>query len=898
MSQEETLVQIEPGRISGEVRANGQHLEQAVIDVYLNERFAVAAKTARFEIPAPGMFEAWLCEFHAFELTRITPEGPRVKTLAEIGGFFNADARAHLAGQPDYPSDRVDVVLRPNTKAHFELIKPLVIELDQWASIDVKVSDVTKAPITDAEITVTARSAVVGPDGFGIREMPGPVPVSMELSRDDQVTAKAKVKTDDGLVEAESEVPYIHKFDPAKLETGATAQLKVALPLYEPGRLSVTGRFVESSTPVGGGMIRGSSISAKDTKMTIGGEGSFEIVNFGKRVLLDKEIAFEALLYDSSPEKWLLRPGDGNFRAPMQERADGAVDLGDIAVSRATLKPVNVVVAVVDATGAPIGGDKVEVTIDDKRMEALGPEKFQTDWAIAKWDEEVTVKARFRLSDDTFIEATHTLGVADVGDRFDPKDLKPIDMQLPVFQPDGLTFVWQGHIESETGKVPAVADFVLKVSDPEQEDGSLYSLGREIKATFPMVVRAGGEIEISGEAADDHKRYRGSLVAAAPAVGSKEVRLGDVALRAFEGVVPDLAGLTEPQARSLLAASGLVLVAATGDAVDSDDLAGRAYAQVPEAGTASEPVFLPVGQSVTATFFAPKKKITVPAVRGLPVEDAVSVLEYAGFTAQKASLGVAPAGREPDIVTAQDPKPGAADVKAGQAVIISYYEAPPPPPPPVISDPVEPAADKWAGPWRGTLRMTKIDAQLGELTFVCNDAATCPANLRVGLQKVLATKEEAMLLGLPPAIFAICAAAIELAMEGTDVGFGLAFDPALKGYRGTVPGMPPAQAAAAAEQSPPLVEGPPGVLRATVTYPGETAGKVDVEMKLSPDGGKLEVSVHADFSTKGAKAVADAYGAFTPGTINFAQVQAELESRYQRKLKPYEDIVAASPPKQ
>ena len=245
MSQEEAIVQIEPGRITGTVMANGLHLDQAEIDIHLNERFAVASKTARFKISAPGLFEAWLCEFHAFEITRTTPEGPRVKTLAEIGGFFDADARALIAGQPDFPSGRVDVVLLPGEKAHFELVKPLVLELDQWTTIDVKVTDVTRSPVTDAEITVTARSAVVGPDGFGIRDMPGPVPVGMDLSRDDQVTAKAKVKTDDGVAEGETEVPYIHKFDPAKLETLATAQLKVTVPFYESNRLSVSGRFVE-----------------------------------------------------------------------------------------------------------------------------------------------------------------------------------------------------------------------------------------------------------------------------------------------------------------------------------------------------------------------------------------------------------------------------------------------------------------------------------------------------------------------------------------------------------------------------------------------------------------------------------------------------------------------------
>ena len=551
----------------------------------------------------------------------------------------------------------------------------------------------------------------------------------------------------------------------------------------------------------------------------------------------------------------------------------------------------------VDAAGAPISGDKLKVTFEDRPMDARGPEKFQTDWAVAKWDEEATAKARFHLSDNTTLEGSHTFSVADIGDRFDPKDPKPVEMQLPVFQPDGLTFIWQGHIEGETGSVPAVADFLVKTSDPEQEEGSLYGLGREIKATFPIFVRAGGDIEITAEASDEHKRYRGSLMAVAPPVGVKEARLGDVALRAFEGIVPDVAGMTEPQARTELAASGLVLVVVPGDKVDSDDLAGRAYDQEPQAGTPSEPAYLPIGQKVTVTFFAPKAKVDVPAVRGLPVEDAAAILENAGFTVKKASLGVAKDGQEPDIVTAQDPKPGAPDAKAGQVVTISYYEAPPPPPPPVVTD--QPVGDKWAGPWRGTLAMTKIDAQMGTMNFQCVDAPSCPASLRAGLQTVLNTKEElSIFMGLPPAIFAICAAAIELSMEGLEVSFGLAYDPAIKGYRGNMPGMPPAQAATSADKAPPLVEGPPGVLKATVNYPGESGGKVDVELKLSPDGAKLEISVHADFSTKGGRAVADGYGAFVPGTINFQQVQADLNARYQRKLKPYEDIVAASPPKQ
>ena len=44
---------------------------------------------------------------------------------------------------------------------------------------------------------------------------------------------------------------------------------------------------------------------------------------------------------------------------------------------------------------------------------------------------------------------------------------------------------------------------------------------------------------------------------------------------------------------------------------------------------------------------------------------------------------------------------------------------------------------------------------------------------------------------------------------------------------------------------------------------------------------------------KDAKGVAEARGTFTPGTIDFAKVQAELSGRYDKKVQPYLNIVSA-----
>lgn len=894
MSQQEIPIQIEPARLAGEVQAVGLQASNATYSIYLHERFADASKAARVIMPRAGRFEAYLCEFYSFELAKDYDTAPRSKDHGQIDGYFDATAGAGLLGLQQFMSERAEV--RYKAKGLFEISKPLVVTIDQPVDIDVAVTDVTRTPIKDAEITVTAGNGRPNVDAaLGTREVRGPPPVRINLMPDDVVGAKAKLDTPDGPAEAESNDRYVHRPDAAKpQDTKKAATLEIALPLYETGRLSVTGRFVEGPNPVGGGQIRAAGLTGDQGTIAVRSDGAFDIVNSGKRVLLSKPIVFQALLHDSSPEKWLLRAGDGNFQAPLPQREDGKVDLGDIAVGRAQLRPVKVTVSVTDAAGNGIKTNRVELTLSDQPVPALDEEKFRGDWTISKWDEEATLKARFRLPDDTWVEATHTLKVSDIGDRFDPKDPKPVEIQLPIFLPGSLAFIWQGRIEGETGPVPAVADFVVKVSDPKGEDGAFDSLGRELNYPFDLAVRVGAVIEVAAEASDDRKRYAGTLVAGAPEPGKKEARLGEVVLTARQAVVPDLFGKTQAEALALLEERGLKLVPAKGDAPDSDAKAGRAYSQTPTAGEAGKPALLPIGGEVTVVFYTETKTVAVPAVRGLPFEDAIAALAGAGFVAQKTPLGPAPEGQEPDIVVAQDPKPGDPGVKAGQTVIISYYEPPPPPPPPTVTDqPGVTASNPWAGPWKGTLKMTSINSQIAGLNFVCNDAPSCPANLRAGLEQLLSVKEMAIFVGMPPNLFAFGAGAIEVAMEGIDVSMGFAYDASVKGYRPTMPGLPPQQAAQAEKQSPPLMETSPGVLTGSITYPGESGGKVDVEFRLSADGGQLDMYVRAEAYAKDAKGVAEARGTFTPGTIDFAKVQAELSGRYDKKVQPYLNIVSA-----
>ncbi|MEX5294904.1 protein kinase [Kocuria sp. CPCC 205268] len=123
----------------------------------------------------------------------------------------------------------------------------------------------------------------------------------------------------------------------------------------------------------------------------------------------------------------------------------------------------------------------------------------------------------------------------------------------------------------------------------------------------------------------------GTVLGTDPPAGSTVRAAEQVVLLVSTGpettTAPDVAGMTEEDARARLADAGLA--AGTGTAVPDDAPAGTVVGQHPEAGTAVLP-----GTTVDLAVSAGTRAESAPGVLGRPVDEAVRVLGEAGYAAR------------------------------------------------------------------------------------------------------------------------------------------------------------------------------------------------------------------------------------------------------------------------
>lgn len=200
---------------------------------------------------------------------------------------------------------------------------------------------------------------------------------------------------------------------------------------------------------------------------------------------------------------------------------------------------------------------------------------------------------------------------------------------------------------------------------------------RTVEAKVPNVVglqfadarrrlEAAGFDATEGENQTHPTAPKGSVLGQLPGPGSLEARgttvILDVSLGAKRGTVPDLAGLTRREAEQALAAAGFDL----GDVSERIDARprGEVIATVPRTGMS---VLQPAAVSIVLS--AGPDAVTVPDMAGMPVEEALLLIEQLGLAA--GPMKADSASTQPEgTVAAQQPRAGAL-LSRGAAVTLT-----------------------------------------------------------------------------------------------------------------------------------------------------------------------------------------------------------------------------------
>ncbi|WP_162916949.1 PASTA domain-containing protein [Cohaesibacter haloalkalitolerans] len=134
-------------------------------------------------------------------------------------------------------------------------------------------------------------------------------------------------------------------------------------------------------------------------------------------------------------------------------------------------------------------------------------------------------------------------------------------------------------------------------------------------------------------------------------------------------IMPEVIGKNRTDASARINAVGLVASPKEGTAAnEKGQTEGNVYAASEVAG---QPV--PLGQSVTLTFYSARTHGTVPAISGLSLDEARGAIEGAGFVASGPSLGeAAPEGQETGTLYATNPEAESLQ-PLGQPVEILVY---------------------------------------------------------------------------------------------------------------------------------------------------------------------------------------------------------------------------------
>lgn len=185
-------------------------------------------------------------------------------------------------------------------------------------------------------------------------------------------------------------------------------------------------------------------------------------------------------------------------------------------------------------------------------------------------------------------------------------------------------------------------------------------------------LQAAGFEATEGESQNHPTAPKGSVLGQLPSPGALEARgttiILDVSLGAKRGTVPNVAGLTRREAELALATSGFDL----GDVTERVDARprGEVVATVPAIG---QSLLQPAAVSLVVS--AGPDAVAVPTFVGMPVEEALALIEQVGLVAgpvRSDSSSTQPEG----TVAAQSPRSGALLPPGGTVILTIARPAP------------------------------------------------------------------------------------------------------------------------------------------------------------------------------------------------------------------------------
>ncbi len=580
-------VEIKPAKILGKLEIVGEwEAKNKEVAVFMGIADTNQEKP-RFRLTEAGDFDMPLCSFSEEEIpTDVVvpkaPKGEKAKPEKFPPKPFDAYAGVETPEKLS-PDERgmkePGMMLKPKTKrvpvrfeerATFKLEKPLKLEFSRGVDITVEVFDASgRHKIENAAVTIHAGGT--SSSGYTAK---------MQLKPKDVVYAEVGYSGSGISVRRDSRRIT---FDPEAHAKGIT--LKVHLPFFPTGALTVKGRFVPKGgitdkTIIGGGDIW-SNIADKKAVQDSGG---FEFKN-DRPVRVKERLEIKALVHRRD-DKRLMKPVKGKV-VSFKIAPQAVNDLGDIKVEPYDVTVDGVRVAVRDWIGKPMPEKGTTVTAGDGKANRVG-EQYECH-IVFKYKESIDIKASFAMPTGEPITGTASVSFDQFGDPFEPKPPEdPLEIDLGVYLPGSLKI--KGRTETKVSKgihPPGTVKLWLTLGHPDLFEEWSETAGDEFFDELTEPVRKDVALDLEVTAASDEATFTAKTSRRTPKARSDGkvavVDFGIIALKATVKLVavPNVIGKKLKEATALLTGHGFRVAPQDGDRAPKRKKENEVYQQAP-----------------------------------------------------------------------------------------------------------------------------------------------------------------------------------------------------------------------------------------------------------------------------------------------------------------------------
>lgn len=502
LGSDTVTIEVAPARFSGTVEVVGGDPGADRPWVVLDGQPMGSVAPGAFDLEVSAVTEDWL---ERYRLTGSGTPGREPRAWLSLG---SAAADVGLAATPRGPA-----VL---TRAQPGSITPeqmLVLNQGARTLVTVEVTDAAGYSVPDAEITAT------GPTDVTRSSPADPRPLLLTLREGEPFTVHAQRAPPNPPVEASTQATWMSRDQPF---------VRLQLPFFEPGHLTVAGSFEPASgaaLEIVGGSLQGEDFGTG----VVAADGTFSLVN--SRVLrLEDSPRLTVTLREAQDH--LIRPV---IRPLDLDLAPGhALTVGPFAVERWNVRLDGFAIAVADVTGGALSAPDVGVTVNGESASADGP-AFRGSGVFEKTTDELVVTAAMSVG-GTSIERSDRVVLDDIPVWESPVLPDPVEITLPLYGAGRLSVVGTLDVaDVPDGRAPpveAVMTSTLFAGDWAHRVGDRFSLAS------PDPVRVGADLEVTALAEADGVRYRATARATVDGAGAA-LDLGALVLRPVVAAAPD-----------------------------------------------------------------------------------------------------------------------------------------------------------------------------------------------------------------------------------------------------------------------------------------------------------------------------------------------------------------------